>query len=178
MPTINDFINEAVERNTSGKKVRKTKNSELYLKILTTLVQDDEYVSVHIKEVNNGELVTENLKLAPEFRKIIASAVKKASSMSDAEAMEFAKGFKLSASDADTLAKVVHETDYVAMKCGKKVPLYRKPDLDIAMTIEQTKETVRKNPKDPTKATRIKAHDRAKVETTIHAFLKTPVKVK
>jgi hypothetical protein len=173
--SVKSIIDEA-KKNSSG---RKTKNSELYFSLIAALCQDDDYVAKNVKEIKNGDIITEDLKLAPAFKKIIITVLKKNTSMSEAEATAIANEFKMTAEQAKTLSNIVHEADYLAMKeCNKKVQLFRKSGFDISMTIEDVKERVRSNPQDKSKQIKIKAHDRVKIQQTLHAFQKEVVKGK
>ena len=173
--SVKSIIDEA-NKNSSG---RKTKNNELYFSLVLALCQDDDYVAKNVKEIKDGNVVTEDLKLAPAFKKIIITALKKNTNMSEAEATAAANEFKMTGEQARTLANIVHEADYIAMKdCKKKVQLFKKPGFDISMTIEEVKERTRPNPQDKSKSVKIKAHDRVKIQQTLHAFQKEAVKSK
>lgn len=169
-------IVEDAKKNSSG---RKTKNSELYFSLIVALCQDDEYVAKNVKEIKNGDVITEDLTLAPAFKKIIITALKRNTNMSEAEATAAANEFKLTSEQAKTLSNIVHEADYLAMKeCNKKVQLFKKSGFDISMSIEEVKERTRPNPQDKSKQVKIKAHDRVKIQQTLHAFQKETVKGK
>ena len=173
MAKVSELLNEAKKSMEGGKKPRKTKNSEQYYQMLIALCSDEDYVTKNVKEISNGEVVTEDMRLAPEFRKILVSALKKNTNMSEAEAIEAAKSFKLTTEQAKTLSNIVHECDYLIMKeCSKKVQFIKKPGLDISLTIEEAPESIRPNPQDPTKKIKIKKHDRVKVQQSLHAFQK------
>lgn len=172
--SVNQIIEEA-KKNNKGKK---TKNNELYFSIISELCRDDEYVAKNVKTIKNGEIITEDLKLAPAFKKIIINALKKNTNLSEAEAIAAANDLKLNAEQAKALADLVHEADYIAMKeCNKKVQLFKKPGFDITMSIEDVAERTRPNPQDSTKGVKIKAHDRVKIQQTLHAFQKESVKL-
>lgn len=173
--SVQHIIDEA-KKNSSG---RKTKNNELYFSLIAALCQDDAYVAKKVKEIKDGNVVTEDLKLAPAFKKIIITALKKNTSLSEAEATAAANDIKLTAEQAKALADIVHEADYIAMKeCNKKVQLFKKPGFDITMSIEDVKERTRPNPQDKSKSVVIKAHDRVKIQQTLHAFQKETIKNK
>ena len=173
--SVNTIIEET-KKNAKGNK--KTKNNELYFSIITELCRDDEYVAKNVKEIKNGNVITEDFKLAPAFKKIIITALKKNTNLSEAEATAVANDFKLNSEQAKTLAAIVHEADYIAMKeCNKKVQLFKKPGFDITMSIEDVKERVRPNPQDKTKGVKIKAHDRVKIQQSLHAFQKETVNI-
>lgn len=166
-------IVEEVKKNSSGKK---TKNNELYFSLISELCRDDEYVATNVKSIKDGNIVTEDLHLAPGFKKIIITALKKSTSLSEAEATEAANNLKLTTEQAKALADLVHEADYLAMKeCNKKVQLFKKPGFDITMSIEDVAERTRPNPQDKKKGVKIKAHDRVKIQQTLHAFQKESV---
>ena len=116
------------------------------------------------------------MHLAPAFKKIIITALKKSTSLSEAEATAAANELKLTSEQAKALSDLVHEADYLAMKeCNKKVQLFKKPGFDITMSIEDVSERTRPNPQDKTKGVKIKAHDRVKIQQTLHAFQKESV---
>lgn len=172
---INTIIADA-KKNASS---RKTKNSDLYFSLIIDLCRDDEYVAKNIKSISNGDIVTEDLKLAPAFRKILVAAIKKSTSMSEAEANEIAKDFKLTVEQAKTLANIVHEADYIATKeCNKKVQLFNKPGLDVTIEAVHVPDRVRPNPQDKSKGTKAKAHDTIKIKHKLHAFQKEIVNIK
>ena len=167
---------EEAKKNSSG---RKTKNNELYFSLIAELCKDNEYVAKNVKEIKNGDVITEDLALAPAFKKIIIAALKKNTSLSEAEATAAADELRLTVEQAKTLANIVHEADYLAMKeCNKKVQMFKKPGFDITLSIEDVAERIRPNPQDDSKSVKIKAHDRVKVHQTLHAFQKEIVKNK
>lgn len=168
---VQDLINEAVGKK-SGKK---TKNTDLYLKTIIAIAEDDEYVAEYIESVSStGEIVTKKEKLAPKFRKIIAKVIKKYTSMTQEEAEEAAKSFRLSQEDAATLAQLSGEAIYLNTKeFGKKVQLIHKPDMDVTLETIDVKEAVHKNPKDETKETVIAPRIKMSAKQKIHAFQKT-----
>lgn len=173
--SVKAIVEDAKKKSTG----RKTKNNELYLSIIAELCRDDEYVAKNVKEIKDGNVITEDLKLAPAFKKIIITALKKNTGLSEAEATAIANEFKMNNEQAKTLASIVHEADYITMKdCEKKVQLFKKPGFDISMTIEGVKERTRPNPQDASKSVKIKAHDRVKIQQTLHAFQKETVKNK
>ena len=173
--SVKNVIDEAA-KNTSS---RKTKNNEMYYNLIVELCRDNSYVAQNVKEIKNGNIVTEDLRLAPAFREIIVSVLKKNTNLSEAEANAVAEGISLTSKQAKTLAAIVHEADYVAMKdCNKKVQLFKKPDLTCNMTIEDVAERVRSNPRDTSKNTKIKAHKRVKIQQTLYAFQKESISSK
>lgn len=170
MSTVSELIKKAQET-SSG---RKTKNNDLYYDIIATLCADDTYVAKNVAGIKNGELITEERTLSKEFKEIIAVAIKKATSLSEAEALELAGNFKLSKKQAKSISDIIHEADYVTMKdCGKKINLYNKPGFSINATIDEAPEAVRPNPQDKTKVTVIAKRDRLKVQQKLHDFQKS-----
>lgn len=170
MSIVKDLIEKA-QGDTTG---RKTKNNDLYYSIICALCEDDEYVAQNVASIKDGELITEDRKLSEEFKDIIATAIKKSTSLSEAEAIELAGKFKLSKKQAKSIADLVHEADYVAMKdCNKKVQLYHKKGFNIIASIDEAPEAVRANPQDASKVTVIAKRDRLKVQQKLHAFQKT-----
>ena len=173
--SIKTIIDDANKNSSS----RKTKNSDLYYSLIIGVCTDDDYVAKNVKEIKNGELITEDLKLAPAFRKIIVAALKKGTNMSEAEANEIAKDLKLTREQAATLANIVHEADYLATKeCNKKVQLFNKPGLDVTIESISVPERIRPNPQDKSKGTKAKAHDSIKIKHKLHAFQKEVVNIK
>ena len=172
---VQSLINEVVAKNGDNKKIKKTRNTDLYLKTIVALAEDDDYVATYIDSVDTtGEIITKKDKLAPKFRKIIAKAIKKCTSLSMEEAEEAAKAFRLSQDDALTLHDIVTESIYINIEnLNKKVQLIHKPDMDVMVSSTNVKETVRNNPKDDTKQTVIAARKKMKADTKIHAFQKT-----
>lgn len=169
MAKVKELVAEATKNNST----RKTVNNELYYNLIVALCTDDEYTMKKISKISGDEIITEDHKLSDEFRKIIVSALKKCGTMSEAEAIEAAKEFKPTIEQAKTITNIVREADYVAMKeCGKKVKMFDKPGFDVATLIAPKKETIKSNPKDPSKKVKIKSHDVLKVEKRIHAFQK------
>ena len=168
--SVKELIKAAQESSTG----RKTKNNDLYFDILATLCEDSAYVAENISSIKNGELFTEKRTLSDEFKEIIATAIKKSTSCSEAEALDLASQFKLSKKQAKTISDIVHEADYIAMKdCGKKVQLFNKKGFSITASIDEAPEAVRPNPQDPSKVTVIAKRDRLKVQQKLHAFQKT-----
>ena len=173
--SIKSLVEEA-NKNSSG---RKTKNNELYFSIIAELCKDNDYVAKNVKEIKDGNVITEDLSLAPAFKKIIITALKKNTNLSEAEATAAADDLRLTSDQAKTLANIVHEADYIAMKdCNKKVQMFKKPGFDITLSIEGVAERTRPNPQDEKKSVKIKAHDRVKVHQTLHAFQKETIKNK
>lgn len=171
-------VKNIIEESKKNSKGKKTKNNELYFSIVAELCRDDEYVATNVASIKDGNVVTEDLHLAPGFKKIIITALKKSTNLSEAEATAAANELKLTPEQAKYLASIVHEADYIAMKeCNKKVQLFKKPGFDITMSIEDVKERTRPNPQDKTKGVKIKAHDRVKIQQTLHAFQKETVKL-
>lgn len=170
MAKVKDLIKEAVGK----KSTKKTKNWDLYLRLFIALTEDDDYLSTYIDSVNSaGELITKKKKLAPEFRKMIARVIRKYTSMTEEEALEAAKTFRLTLAEAETLININSENIYLNTKeCGKKVQLIHKPDLDTTFEVVHVPEAVRNNPRDDTKETVISERDKAKTLTKIHKFQK------
>ena len=168
--TVKELIKSAQEASTG----RKTKNNDLYYDIIVSLCEDDEYVAENVSSIKNGELFTEKRKLSEEFREIIATAIKRSANITEAEALEMAKSIKLTKKQAKSVADLVHEADYLAMKeCGKKVQLFHKKGFNITASIDEAPEAVRPNPQDPSKVTVIAKRDRLKVQQKLHAFQKS-----
>lgn len=167
-------VKELIKAAQNASTGRKTKNTDLYYDIIVTLCEDDEYVAENVASIKNGELFTEKRKLSEEFREIIATAIKKATGCTEAEALETAKSIKLSKKQAKSISDLVHEADYLAMKeCGKKVQLFHKKGFNITASIDEAPEAVRPNPQDPSKVTVIAKRDRMKVQQKLHAFQKS-----
>ena len=167
---VKEIIEEA-KKNTS---TRKTKNSELYNSIIVALCHDKDYIAKNVTSATKFNVVTEDLSLSDGFKKIIIKTLKKHTNLSEAEATDIADKFKLSSEDAKTLASIVHEADYIAMKdCKKKGQLIKKPGLDISMTIVEVPERVRPNPRDPEKKVKTIAHDRVKIQQTLFDYQKS-----
>lgn len=168
--TVKELIKSAQESSTG----RKTKNNDLYYEILASLCEDDSYVATNVANIKNGEIFTEDRKLSIEFKEIVATAIKKAANCSEAEALALAGEFKLSKKQAKSIADIVHEADYVAMKeCGKKVQLFNKKGFSITASVDEAPEAVRPNPQDKTKVTVIAKRDRLKVQQKLHDFQKS-----
>lgn len=172
---VQNLIDDVIAKNGNDKKVKKTRNTDLYLKTIIAIAEDDDYVATYIDSVDTtGEIVTKKDKLAPKFRKVIAKAIKKCTSLSMEEAEQAAKAFRLSQEDALTLHDIIAESIYINIdKCNKKVQLLHKPEMDVMLSVTDVKETVRNNPKDDTKQTVIAARRKMKADTKIHAFQKT-----
>lgn len=170
MTTVQELIKKAQETSTG----RKTKNNDLYYEILATLCEDDSYVAENVTNIKNGEIFTEKRTLSKEFKEIIATAIKKSTSLSEAEALDLAGQFKLNKKQAKVISDLVHEADYVAMKdCGKKVQLFNKKGFSINASIDEAPEAIRPNPQDKTKVTVIAKRDRLKVQQKLHDFQKS-----
>ena len=168
--TVKELIKAAQESSTG----RKTKNNDLYYDILSALCEDDSYVSSNISTIKNGELFTEDRTLSKEFKEIIATAIKKSTSCSEAEALDLASQFKLTKKQAKSISDIVHEADYVAMKnCGKKVQLFNKKGFSITASIDEAPEAIRPNPQDKSKVTVIAKRDKLKVQQKLHDFQKS-----
>ena len=168
--TVNELIKAAQESSTG----RKTKNTDLYYEILCSLCEDNTYVAKNVSSIKDGKIFTEDRTLSKEFQEIIATAIKKSSGASEAEALELASQFKLSKKQAKSISDLVHEADYVAMKeCGKKVQLFNKEGFSINASIDEAPEAVRPNPQDKTKVTVIAKRDRLKVQQKLHDFQKS-----
>lgn len=168
--TVQELITAAKESSTS----RKTKNNDLYYDILCSLCEDDSYVAESVSKIENGEIFTEKRTLSKEFKEIIATAIKKSSGASEAEAIELANQFKLSKKQAKAISDLVHEADYVAMKeCGKKIQPFNKKGFSINLLIEEAPEATRPNPQDKSKVTIIAKRNRLKVQHKLHAFQKS-----
>ena len=168
---VQDLIKEV----TSKKSTKKTKNKDLFLKTIVALSEDDDYVATYINEVTNtGEIVTNKEKLAPKFRKIIASAIKKCTSLTMEEAEEAAKSFRLTMDQAYDLMSIVGESIYININdMNKKVQLFLKPEMDVTISAVDLKETIRSNPQDETKEIVIAPRRKAKIDQPIYAFQKT-----
>ena len=168
--TVQELIKKAQE-SSSG---RKTKNNDLYYDILSTLCEDDTYVSENVTGIKDGELFTEKRTLSKEFKEIIATAIKKSTSCTEAEAVALAESFKVSKKQAKVISDIVHEADYVAMKeCGKKVQFFNKKGFSITGLIDEAPEVTRPNPQDATKVTIIHKRNKLKVQQKLHAFQKS-----
>jgi len=162
---------EMAQKNNTG---RKTKNNELYYDILLAICEDSSYVAKNVAKIENGKIFTEDRKLSEEFKEIIASAIKKASGCTEAEALTLAESFKLNKKQAKTISDIVHESDYVAMKdCNKKVQLFNKKGFSITASINEAPSVTRQNPQDPKKVTVISKRDRLKIQQKLHDFQKS-----
>lgn len=171
---IKELIAEAKKNNTG----RKTKNNELYYNILKTLCEDDEYMYEYVSGVENGKALVSKHSLSAEFKQIVANAIRKATSCSEAEASNLAENFKLSKKEAKTLANIVHEADYIAMSCGKKVQLFNKEDLNVSTSIEERPESTHIHPNNNSMATIIAKRNVLKPQHKIYADKKTVKKIK
>lgn len=170
MSIVSDLIKKAQEESTG----RKTKNNDLYYSIICAICEDDDYVASNVASIKSGELIMEDRTLSKEFKEIIATAIKKSTSLSEAEAIELAASFKLSKKQAKSIADLVHEADYVAMHdCGKKVQLFHKKGFNVIGSIDEAPEAVRPNPQDPSKVTVIAKRDRFKAQQKLHDFQKS-----
>jgi len=168
--TVKELIKAAQDSSTS----RKTKNNDLYYDIIMSLCEDDTYIAENVSNIKDGELFTEKRTLSKEFKEIIATAIKKSSGASEAEALELASQFKLSKKQAKSISDLVHEADYVAMKeCGKKIQPFNKKGFAINVLIEEAPEATRPNPQDKSKVTIIAKRDRLKVQHKLHDFQKS-----
>ena len=168
---VQDLIKEVSSKSSS----KKTKNKDLFLKTIIALSEDDDYVSTYISEVTKtGEIVTKKDKLAPKFRKIIASAIKRCTTLTMEEAEEAAKSFRLTMDQAHDLMDIIGESIYININdLNKKVQLFRKPEMDVTISAVDVNETVRNNPQDKTKEVVISPRKRAKIDQPIYAFQKT-----
>lgn len=176
MSTVLELVEQSKQKNEGKEKVRKTKNADEYLQMLVAVLSDDSYIAKDLKEIKDGEVIIEDKKIAPGFRKLIV-AIFKSRGMSEEEATEAAKSFKIKKEFAKAIMEAVRECDYLVTKeCGKKIQLFKKPGFEIAMTVEEAKESIRPNPQDDSKRVRIKKRDRVKIFTTLHAFQKEIIK--
>jgi hypothetical protein len=176
MGKIKDIINEVKQQQEGLDKPRKTKNDELYYNTLEALCADEDYVAKHVKKINDGEIVTEDRHLSKSFRKLLAQIIKKATNMTADEAYEKAKEFKLTREQAETLDAIVKETIYISTKeCKKKVNLFAKPDINVDLTIEETPESIRPNPRDPQKKVRIKKRLRLTAKHNLYDYQKETI---
>ena len=168
-------IQKLIDNNPAGK--RKTKNNDLYYKVIVALCEDDNYKTIISRETKNGEMLDEEFLLSVEFKRILASFLKQYSNCTESEAMKYASKFKLTTDQAKTISNIIHESEYITMKhMGKKIQYQSKPDFDIVMSIEDVPETIRANPKDRSYSTKISAHDRLKIDQEISAKLKSTIR--
>jgi len=175
MSKVKDLV-ETSKKNSKGKKTRKTRNQEEYFQMLMAVLTDAEYVAKNIKEIKNGEIITEERRIAPDFLKIIVAAFKKAG-MSEAEAITESESFKLTKDMCKAIVDAVRETDYIITKeCGKKIRIFNKPGFEFNMTVEAAKESIRPNPQNPNEKIRIKARNRVKIQQALHDFQKEHIK--
>lgn len=171
-----DTIKSLVESNANN--ARKTKNNDLYFKIVCAICSDDSYVAKNVKNITaDGAVITDDLKLSVAFKRILAQVLKKSTSMTEAEAFEAANGVELTTDQAKTLMYIIHEADYIMMKdCNKKVQMFNKPGFDITLSIGTAPESIRPNPQNRAVSVKIEAHDRLQVSQKIFDFQKKTVK--
>ena len=176
MSRVQELINESNKKKSS----KKTKNRDLYLKIIQAICEDDEYVSTYVKNVDSaGELITEDQHLSADFRKLIANALRRCTSMTMEEAEEAAKLYKVSLKDAETLHNIVMAgIGLTIVECDKKVQGIKRPDLDITFFTSDAPEAVRNNPRDDSLQTVIKPRKKFRAHQEIFAFQKTVQKRK
>lgn len=175
MGAVTELINKNNEK-IAGKKKRKTKNNELFIKSLIALSQDDDYVIKRVKELDDsGKLITEDHKPSEGFKKFIVNVYQHAG-LSTAEAKEFAASFIMSMDNAEKIRDLVFDAVLVNVDdLQKKVQIINTPELNATLSLVDAPETVRSNPKDKTKKTKIKAHKRIKVEQQLYAFQKETI---
>lgn len=173
---VEELIKQAMV--PAGKKAKKTKNHDLFCNTIIALAEDDDHISTFVRSVSSsGELITEDKKLAPEFKKIVARAIKEASSMTMDEAKEAAKNFRLTKSDAATLYDIfMAATDLNINKFSKKVQVVSTKEMNAAISSVHKDAEVKKNPKDETKLTQIAAHDKVKPHNLTYPYMKKIVK--
>ena len=169
---VEDLIKQAMV--PAGKKAKKTKNHDLFCNTIIALAEDDDHITTFVRSVSSsGDLITEDKKLAPEFKKIVARAIKETTSMTMDEAKEAAKNFRLTKSDAATLYDMfMAATDLNINKFSKKVQIVATKDMNAAVSSVHKEAEDKKNPKDPSKKTHIEAHDKMKPHNFTYPYMK------
>lgn len=169
---VNEVVAGFKEEKAKQTSTRKVANNEQYNKILAAVLTDLEFEVVDFDGIENGKVLTNNAKPAEGMQDLVVALLKKRG-MSEDEAKEAFKSFKLPKSFVESVIRAVRETDFIVCKeLNGKVKMFKKAGLEVSMVIDPVKEQVRQNPKDKTKKTRIDARDKVKVKHTIHQFQK------
>lgn len=176
MKTYLELVEEVKAELANGGK--RSFSRELFNELTTAYLNDVEQTTT-VAKTKNGELVTEEINVPQNFRKMIMKILLDFGV--DKQEAERILTSEYQFKDLSALYEVASETILNYASTGKKFNFIPKPDLQCSLIIDEFEEEVKltKRPGAPdseAKEVLYKKHRKCKVESTCPAWLKSTVK--
>lgn len=175
MKTYLELVEEVKGEIANGGK--RSFSRELFNELTTAYLNDVEQVTT-VAKTKNGELITEELNVPQNFRKMIMKILLDFGV--DKQEAERIMTSEYQFKDLSAIYEVASETILNYASTGKKFNFIPKPDLQCSLLIDEYQEEVKLNKKpgasdDEAKEVLYKQHRKCKVESTCPAWLKSVV---
>ena len=176
MKTYNELVNQVREEITNGGK--RSFSRELFNELTLAYMNDVDNVTT-IAKTKNGEMVTEEINVPQNFRKMIMKILLDFGV--DKQEAERIMTNDYQFKNLDALYEVSSELILNYAGTGKKFNFITKPDLEVSLLIDEYEECVKLNKRpgatdEEAKEVRYQKHKRAKVSSTCPDWLKSIVK--
>lgn len=141
------------EKKKNGKHVVSTFSRREFNNIMQTTLNDVDYESTRCI-TKDGKMIKETFKPVQEFREKFLMPIFIDCKLDKEDAVEKAKTYEFSRSQAETLYPIVSDVIYNYMDSGKKFNFIPKEDFVASISIKQNKESVTTNTRYNTKTKR------------------------
>lgn len=176
MKTYNELVNQVKEELANGGK--RSFSRELFNDLTLAYMNDVDNVTT-IAKTKNGEMVTEEINVPQNFRKMIMKILLDFGV--DKQEAERIMTNDYQFKNLDALYEVASETILNYVGTGKKFNFITKPDLQVSLLLDEYEECVKLNkrpgaPDEEAKEVRYQKHKRVKADSTCPDWLKSIVK--
>ena len=176
MKSYNELVNQVREEISNGGK--RSFSRELFNELTLAYMNDVDNVTT-IAKTKNGEMVTEEINVPQNFRKMIMKILLDFGV--DKQEAERIMTNDYQFKNLDALYEVSSELILNYAGTGKKFNFITKPDLEVSLLIDEYEECVKLNKRpgatdEEAKEVRYQKHKRAKVSSTCPDWLKSIVK--
>ena len=176
MKSYNELVNQVREEISNGGK--RSFSRELFNELTLAYMNDVDNVTT-IAKTKNGEMVTEEINVPQNFRKMIMKILLDFGV--DKQEAERIMTNDYQFKNLDALYEVSSELILNYAGTGKKFNFITKPDLEVSLLIDEYEECVKLNKRpgatdEEAKEVRYQKHKRAKVSSTCPEWLKSIVK--
>ena len=176
MKTYNELVNQVREEISNGGK--RSFSRELFNELTLAYMNDVDNVTT-IAKTKNGEMVTEEINVPQNFRKMIMKILLDFGV--DKQEAERIMTNDYQFKNLDALYEVSSELILNYAGTGKKFNFITKPDLEVSLLIDEYEECVKLNKRpgatdEEAKEVKYQKHKRAKVSSTCPDWLKSIVK--
>ena len=177
MKTYNELVNEVREELANGGK--RSFSRELFNDLTLAYMNDVENNTTTIAKTKNGEMITEEINVPQNFRKMIMKILLDFGV--DKQEAERIMTNDYQFKNLDALYEVSSELILNYAGTGKKFNFITKPDLEVSLLIDEYEECVKLNKRpgatdEEAKEVKYQKHRRAKVSSTCPDWLKNIVK--